>query len=58
MDPEAAAVYLEGFETSVMLSWEATLDHPVSWPVYFTRGSPYEINRRGGGGENDPTARG
>lgn len=31
-DPEAAAVCLQEFDCSVMLSWEATLDHPMAWP--------------------------
>jgi purine nucleosidase len=30
-DPEAAAVCLEEFDTSVMLSWECTGDHPLPW---------------------------
>jgi purine nucleosidase len=31
-DPDAAAVCLQEFNCSVMLSWEVTRDHPLPWP--------------------------
>ena len=33
-DPEAAALVLASFPESTMLSWEATVWNPMSWPVY------------------------
>lgn len=33
-DPEAAAVTLDAFAESTMLSWETTLRHPFAWEAY------------------------
>lgn len=34
IDPEAAAVTLDAFPESTMLSWETTLRHPFTWEQY------------------------
>ncbi|MFN8377537.1 MAG: nucleoside hydrolase [Anaerolineae bacterium] len=33
-DPEAAALVIASFPDSAMVSWEATVWNPLSWPVY------------------------
>jgi len=33
-DPEAALIVLDAFPQSVMVSWEATIRHPISWDEY------------------------
>jgi purine nucleosidase len=33
-DPEAAAIVLDAFPESTMLSWETTLKHPFTWEQY------------------------
>ncbi|MCB9450849.1 MAG: nucleoside hydrolase [Anaerolineaceae bacterium] len=35
-DPEAAQITLSAFPASTMLSWETTLDHPLSWEQFDT----------------------
>ena len=33
-DPEAAHIVFEAFQNILLVTWEATLAHPLPWPVY------------------------